>query len=142
MIQTWNFFSQNVRNLDTVYHSPKKFHEKKNIDRHLFNSSSNYLNHKEEFWEIQNFLSSLDFTFHFTWALHHDLDYFSNDLPYYTSSHQKWSDSKDIVNETNCVWLILYFNWSISIFEVYHQCWRDFKLPRDYGSLMWDCRDT
>ena len=39
-----------------------------------------------------------------------------------------------MVNETSYL-SFLYFDWSISIFEVYHQRWRDFKLPRDYGSL-------
>ena len=94
-----NFFSKNIKNLDTVYVLPEDFHDslEKPITSYFSILHLNIRSIKKNFESFKTFLSSLDFTFSIlcfseTWC--DDLDNFTYDLPNYTSSHQKRSDRK------------------------------------------------
>ena len=94
-----NFFSKNIKNLDTVYVLPEDFHDslEKPITSYFSILHLNIRSIKKNFESFKTFLSSLDFTFSIlcfseTWC--DDLDNFTYDLPNYTSNHQKRSDCK------------------------------------------------
>ena len=98
MIQ--NFFSRNIKNLDTVYVLLKHFHDslEKPVTDYFSILHLNIQSIKKNFESFKTFLSSLDFTFGIicfseTWC--DDLDNFIYDLPSYTSTHQKRRVRKD-----------------------------------------------
>ena len=60
-----NFFSKNVKNLDTVYVLPEEFHGslEKPVTSHFSILHLNIRSIKKHFENFKTFLSSLDFTF-------------------------------------------------------------------------------
>ena len=95
-----NFFSKNVKNLDTVYVLPEDFHDplEKTVTGYfsILHLNIRKIFIKKNFDSFKTFLFSLDFTFSIicfseTWS--DDSGNFVYDLPNYTSSHQKKSDS-------------------------------------------------
>ena len=95
----FNFFSKNVKNLDTVYVLPEDFHDslEKPVTSYFSILHLNIRSIKKKFGSFKTFLSFLDYMFSIicfseTWC--NDLDHFTYDLPSYTSNHQKRSDRK------------------------------------------------